>query len=138
MRFNRLAMTSALIIALPGCAPVPSPTPITDLSGTSWRVVAVNGRATPAEGDYALRFDRRGGLGARFGCNSMGGRYRLLGDVLSVSDLASTLMGCPDPAAAFERDGAAVLSLPMRISFTSSDRMGLGNAKGSITLDPVS
>jgi heat shock protein HslJ len=67
----------------------------------------------------------------------MGGRYRLTGDLLSVSDLASTLMGCPEPAAAFERDGSAVLGQPMRIAFTSNDRMFLSNAAGSIALDPV-
>ena len=67
----------------------------------------------------------------------MGGHYRLVGDRLTVSDLASTLMGCPEPAATFEREGAAILSQPMQMSFTSNDRMGLSNAAGSITLDPA-
>jgi heat shock protein HslJ len=124
--------------ALGACAAAPSqPAPISDLRGTSWRAVAVDGRPTPAAGDYSLRFEARGGLGARFGCNSMGGQYRLTGDLLTVGNLASTLMGCPEPAATFERDGAEVLGQPMRIAFDSNARMYLSNAAGSITLDSV-
>ena len=132
----RLAIAAILLGA--GCAGAPlAPAPITDLAGTNWRVVAVNGRPTPSTGDYALRFDRNGGVGGRLGCNAMGGRYRLVSDRLTVSDLASTLMGCPEPAATFEREGAAILSQTMQMSFTSNDRMGLSSAAGTITLDPA-
>ena len=135
---TRPLLAMAWLLASAGCAGAPlSPAPITELAGTSWRVVAVNGRPTPATGDYALRFDRNGGVGGRFGYNAMGGRYRMAGDRLTVSDLASTLMGCPEPAATFEREGAAILSQPLQTSFTSNDRMGLSNAVGSITLDPA-
>ena len=104
------------------------------LSGTSWRVVQVNGRPTPAASDYSLRFevDR---VGARFGCNHMGGRYRRAGDALSVTDLAQTLMGCPEPANTFESQGAAVLGQPMRIAFGSNARLILSNAAGSLALE---
>ncbi len=111
--------------------------PLTELAGTSWRVVHVNGRPTPATGDYSMQFRPGGEVGAKFGCNSMGGRYRLAVDVLTVSDLAQTLMGCPEPANTFESQGAAVLGQPMRIAFSSNDRMYLNNAAGSIALDPV-
>lgn len=121
---------------LQGCAVAPAPAPITELQGTRWRVVSVNARAVPAAGDYSMRFDPGGRFGARFGCNHMGGDYALVGDLLTVRNLASTLMGCPEPAATFERDGSAVLAQPMRIAFTSNDRMFLSNAAGSIALDP--
>lgn len=135
---TRALLALAAILASAGCtAAPPAPAPITELAGTTWRVVAIDGRPTPAVGDYSMRFDTAGGVGARFGCNSMGGQYRLAGDILSVSDLASTLMGCPEPAATFEREGAAVLGQPMRIAFTSNDRMFLSNAAGSIALDPL-
>ena len=120
-----------------GCAAHPGPAPLADLAGTSWRVVMVNGRATPTIGDFSLRFDRSGGVGARFGCNAMGGRYRMVGGTLTVSDLTQTLMGCPEPAGTFESQGSAILSRPMQVSFTSNDRMGLSNAAGSIALDPL-
>ncbi len=139
MRFPGLITALAIAGSLQGCAvaaPGP-PGPITGLASTNWRVVAVNSRPTPSSGDYSMRFDARGGLGARFGCNSMGGRYSLTGDGLVVRDLASTAMGCPEPAGTFERDGAAVLGQPMRIAFTSNERMFLTSAAGSIALDPL-
>lgn len=131
--FSRFVTGLAAIAA--ACAPVAAP-PLADLSGTKWRVVQVNGRPTPATGDYSMTFegDR---LGARFGCNHMGGRYRLAVDVLSVSDLAQTLMGCPEPSSSFESQGAAVLGQPMRMAFSSNERLFLSNASGSIALDPV-
>jgi heat shock protein HslJ len=134
----RSFLTFAVVLASASCAGAPlAPAPITELAGTSWRVVAIDGRPTPATGDYSMRFDSSGSVGARFGCNSMGGQYRLAGDILSVRDLATTLMGCPEPAATFEREGSAVLGQPMRIAFTSNDRMFLSNAAGSIALDPI-
>jgi heat shock protein HslJ len=76
-------------------------------------------------------------IGARFGCNSMGGQYRLATEVLTVGNLAQTLIGCPDPASTFESQGAAVLGQPMRIAFASNERMFLSNAAGSIALEPI-
>ena len=83
-----------------------------------------------------MQFGPGGRFGARFGCNSMGGDYALRGDVLTVRNLASTLMGCPEPAGTFEREGAAVLGQAMRIAFASNERMFLNNAAGAIALDP--
>ena len=120
-----------------GAACATASAPLADLSGTAWHVVSVNGHPTPADGDYALRFDQSGGIGARFGCNSMGGRYRVTAGTLTVSDLAQTLMGCPNPAGAFERDGGAVLGQPMQMAFTSNERLSLSNAAGAIVLDPL-
>ncbi len=138
MRLRASILTLALAGALQACAATPTtPAPVTQLAGTSWRVVAIDGEPTPAAGDYSMRFDANGGVGARFGCNSMGGRYRLVGDLLTVDDLATTLMGCPEPASTHEREGSAVLGQPMRIAFSSNDRMYLSNAAGSIALDPI-
>lgn len=102
--------------------------------GTRWRVTAINGRTTPEVGDYQLQF-RNGGIGGRFGCNSMGGRYSVARDVMIVRDLASTLMGCPEPAASFETQGFAVLNQPMRIVWSSGRALTLSNAAGSIALE---
>lgn len=131
-----MALALGLAAMLQGCAVTPGAAPITQLERTSWRVVSVNGRATPATGDYTMRFDSGRRFGARFGCNHMGGEYAVAGDVLTVSNLASTLMGCPEPAMTFETQGSAVLAQPMRIAFTSNERMTLSNAAGSIALDP--
>jgi heat shock protein HslJ len=101
---------------------------------TAWRVTAVDGRATPANGNYSMSFSG-GNLGARFGCNHIGGRYSAAGSTLTASEVRSTLMGCPEPAASFERDGLAVLGSPMRMSWSSGSRLTLSNSAGSIALD---
>ena len=131
----RILAAPILAAALHACA-APPPPPIAELAGTDWRVVTVNGQATPG-GDYSMRFGAGGSFGAKFGCNSMGGSYRLTGGTLMVSGLNQTLMGCPEPAATFESQGSAVLQQPMQVAFTSNERMSLSNAAGSITLDPV-
>ena len=101
---------------------------------THWRVTAVNGRATPANGDYSLSFEG-GRIGARFGCNSIGGRYRVIGDALAVSQLVSTMMACGEPADSFEHSGSAILNSRMRMYWSSSQRLTLSNGGGSIALE---
>ena len=107
------------------------------LEGTSWRVVAVNDRQTPAQGDFSMRFDADGRIGARFGCNHMGGSYRLTGSALTVGDMASTLMGCPEPVQTFENQGGAILARPLRVETAAGGRIVLSNEVGSITLAPT-
>ena len=133
---KRRFLGGAAALAAAACAPVaPGAAPVTSLSGTNWRVVAVNGTATPAgAGDYSMRFVS-GQLSARFGCNHMGGRYWIAGGILTVGDVAQTLMGCPEPAATLEQQGGAVLRRPMRIAESTSGRVTLINEAGSIALE---
>ena len=84
-----------------------------------------------------MRFGEGDDFGAKFGCNSMGGSYAVAGSTLTVTGLASTLMGCPEPAASFEQQGSAILANPMQIAFASGRRMTLGNRAGSIGLVPA-
>jgi len=129
-------LAPALALALGGCGfNVPIGRPFPQLHGTEWRVVAVNGRATPATGDYMMRFGARGEFGARFGCNSMGGSYRGVVGTVTVSNLASTLMGCPEPAATFESQGSAILGARMKAEQSDDGRLTLSNAAGTIMLD---
>lgn len=102
-------------------------------AGTRWQVTAINGRATPAAGDYHLDFTRRG-LDGRFGCNGFGGSYAILGDIITAGDVRSTLMGCSEPAASLEREGFAVLQLPMHMEWSSGTSLRLTNGAGAISL----
>ena len=103
------------------------------LAGTSWTVVAVNGRAVPGGGEYYIQFsDSR--LSAKFGCNGMGGAYRINGDHLSAPDLEQTLIGCPEPAATFESQGSAILRSNVRVEKIGGERLRLVSEAGSIEL----
>jgi heat shock protein HslJ len=101
------------------------------LQGMTWRIATLNGTPMPAVGDYTMRFNPGGNFGARFGCNHMGGRYRIAGSTLTVSDVTTTLIGCPEPERTFEAQGSAILQQPMQVSFTSNERMSLSNAAGT-------
>lgn len=127
----------ALAVSTAGCVATPPPA-IAELAGTKWHVVSVNGRQTPPKGDYSIRFGSDSAFGARFGCNAMGGDFRIAGGTLTVEHLISTLMGCGEPSASFESQGSAILQLPMQVAFTSMGRMSLSNSAGSIALDRAS
>jgi uncharacterized membrane protein/heat shock protein HslJ len=105
--------------------------PAAGLAGTSWHVVSINGRPTPAIGDYSLRFDQ-GRLAAKFGCNNMSGTYSQGPDMLSLGPVMATRMACPDMS--LETQGGAILNQPMTMSWSGGDRLTLSNAAGRIEL----
>jgi heat shock protein HslJ len=101
--------------------------------GTTWRVTAIDGRPTPANGEYRMEF-KNGQIGGRFGCNGWGGRYTVSGETLTASEVMSTMMACAEPAMSFESQGLAVLQHPMR--WTEAGRtLTLTNGAGSIALE---
>ena len=124
----RLALTALLCAACTSIA-VDART----FEGTRWHVTAINGRATPATGDYRIEF-RGGGIGGRFGCNGFGGRYAVRGETVVVREMRSTMMACSDPAASFEGAGFAILNQPMRWTWISGRKLTLSNTAGSIAL----
>ena len=101
--------------------------------GTSWRVSAIDGRATPAAGDYRIEF-RNGEIGGRFGCNAWGGHFAVTGKTIVASRVIATQMACGDPAGRFESEAFAVLRQPMHLSW-SGDTLTLSNRAGSIRLE---
>ena len=103
------------------------------LAGTNWAVVAVNGRPTPVQGDYHVQFSDKV-LSAKFGCNAMGGRYRLNGDHLSIAGLEQTAMGCPEPSATFEREASALFRSNIRVEKFGGERLRLVSEAGTIDL----
>jgi heat shock protein HslJ len=103
------------------------------LAGTNWAVVAVNGKATPIQADYYVQFTDKA-LGAKFGCNSMSGDYKINGDHLTVGNLIATQMACPDPSMSFERDAGVILRGNIRVEKVGGDRLRLVNEAGSIEL----
>lgn len=103
------------------------------LAGTSWSVVSLNGKAPSGGGDFYVRFDDKD-ISAKFGCNAMGGQYRLNGDHLAVGNLQQTLMGCPEPAATFEREASVLFRSNIRVERIGGERMRLVSEAGTIEL----
>jgi heat shock protein HslJ len=98
--------------------------------GTRWHVTAISGRATPATVDYHVQFTRNE-ISGRFGCNGWGGRYAIVGDLMSAGEVRSTMMACPEMS--FESSGLAVLNRPMQMRW-SGNRLTLSNRAGSTDL----
>jgi heat shock protein HslJ len=104
-----------------------------NLAGTNWSVVSVNGRPVPGGGDYYVRFTDKQ-LSAKFGCNSMGGQYRLNGDHLAVGSMQQTLIDCPEPAASFEREASDLFRGNVRVEKIGGERLLLVSEAGTIEL----
>ena len=130
------AVFRATILAalLSGCTSVASTN--ATLEGTEWQVMAIDGQPTPRTETYRMQF-KDGQVGGRFGCNHFGGQFSARGSTLTVTNTTSTLMGCPEPAATFEREGLSVLQQPMAMQWASDRRLTLSNAAGSIALERV-
>jgi heat shock protein HslJ len=63
------------------------------------------------------------------GCNRFTGSYSVDGDVLTLSQLAGTMMACPEPAMALESALRAALGTPLRYAFAGI-RLSLKPASG--------
>lgn len=126
-----IRVTLAAGLLLGACDTIPARQ--SQLAGTHWRVSAINGRATP-EGPvaYSMEFETRR-IGARFGCNIIGGEYRLNSGRLTTNALVMTEMACGEPAASFEAQGSAILQQPMYLA-EANGRLTLSNPAGTIVL----
>jgi heat shock protein HslJ len=109
--------------------PAPGAPGAMSLSGTNWRVAAINGRPTPARNFYVNFMPD--GISAKFGCNSLGASYSQNGSMLNTGPVTATQMACPDMS--FESQGSRVLGRPMTVS-GFGNHLTLTNSNGTIDL----
>lgn len=109
---------------MPGMAAPP-------LDRTRWRVLAINGRPLPPNGDYSIEFDN-GQLSARLGCNSLSGAYTQNGNTLDAGPIAATRMACPDMS--WETQGSAVLTRGIQVQMLDPNRITLSSSGGTMDL----
>jgi heat shock protein HslJ len=102
------------------------------LAGTNWSVVAVNGKAPAGTGEYYVQFTDKA-IGAKFGCNSMSGDYKINGDHLAVGNMVQTEMACPEPSMSMEREASVLFRSNIRAE-KIGDRLRLVSEAGTIEL----
>jgi uncharacterized membrane protein len=115
--------------AFEGCGGEVLPPPA--LAGTSWSVIAINGRPVADAERYFVRFDGDR-MAARFGCNSLSTPVQQVGARVISGALVATRMACSEMRD--EREGSAVLSRPFDLIFGPGDDLTLNNDAGFIKL----
>ncbi len=102
------------------------------LTGNTWRLQGLPGKDAKALGaagrPLTMRFEA-GRVSGFSGCNRLVGSYAVEHDVVTFSQLAGTMMACPEPAMALEGAFRAALGGPLRYSVTG-DRLALKPVSG--------
>ena len=111
--------------------PMAGPGDSVPLDRTRWRVVAINGRPTPPNGDFSMQFEN-GQLSAKFGCNGMAATYTQNGATLDAGPVMGTKMACPDMS--WETQGGAILGQVMTVHMRDRNRIDLSSGAGTIEL----
>ena len=106
-----------------------------DLAGTSWRVTGVNqngGVQTSALTEkLTAEFGADGALTGNGGCNNFNGTYVVDGSAITISDVASTMMGCEQDVMDQEQEYLAALQ--RATTFTrSGDTLELRDGTGAL------
>ncbi|MFI6696447.1 META domain-containing protein [Streptomyces sp. NPDC050433] len=111
------ALTTLALLALAGCgtdtgrgsdgaaeagSEVATDLPLTDVR---WSIesLSVDGKKTAAPAGASVEIDSKGKASAQTGCNSIGAQVTIDGDTITVGEKQTTLIGCPDELAAFEK-----------------------------------
>ncbi len=126
---------AALALACAACTTIAADA--RTFENTRWHVTAINGHATPANGEYRMEF-KSGQISGRFGCNGWGGSYVVAGETVTARQVRSTMMACAEPAMSLESEGLAILQQPMRWSEAAGGKLTLSNGAGSIALERLS
>ncbi|MEV8399694.1 META domain-containing protein [Streptomyces niveus] len=111
------ALTTLALLALAGCgtetgresdgaaeagSAVRTDLPLTDVR---WSIesLSVDGKKTAAPAGASVEIDSKGKASAQTGCNSIGAQVTIDGDTITVGEKETTLIGCPDELAVFEK-----------------------------------
>src|SRR5690348_4842807 len=107
-----------------------------DLDGQSFVVTEVTGSHTQVPGSTITLAFEGGSLSANAGCNSMAGRYTLLGGKLTAPQLASTMMACEQ--ALMDQDTWLAQFLASGPTYTlAGDTVTLTNGTDTVVLGPA-
>ncbi|MBY4637770.1 META domain-containing protein [Sphingopyxis sp. XHP0097] len=101
----------------------------TDLAGTSWTFVSINGVAVAADRPTSLAFEADR-LSGSAGCNRFSGSWSREGAMLTAGPLMATKMACPGAGTEQENAFFALMRAPVRIEFPSDGTLVLTGPDG--------
>lgn len=104
---------------------------LTSLNDTNWTIEKINGRPTIPNQTANISFaaDRISGTA---GCNRLMGGYKVDGQSLSLSGIATTRMACPQPQMEQERAVIDILGGPLTLDFQDDGRLLLHDGKRNV------
>ena len=94
---GRAALAGLAIVTLAACA-ITERAATTDLPGTSWQLVDLDGAEPVADAVPTLTFDEAGGVSGTTGCNTFNAEVSIDGNAVTFGPMATTRMACPDRA----------------------------------------
>ncbi len=130
MRFHLLAAAGLALVAMTGCASTstsgsapaasPAPTGGAALTGPEWSVFEINGAPIVPNSTPTINFEEGRVFGAG-SCNRFMGGYTSAPDglQLQMSQMASTMMACPDPM--MQQEGAFLKTLGVVTGYSVAD-----------------
>lgn len=122
-----------LMVMLAACSTVRSGAG-PQLTGTQWRLVALNGQPPVPATSVTLNFNADNQVGGNGSCNSFGGTYTTSGNSLKIAELASTMMACADQAIN-EQESAYFQALQSVATYEiANNQLTLKDANGTVLL----
>jgi heat shock protein HslJ len=129
MRFHLAAAAALALVTMTGCtssadpagpSTKPAPTGGAALGGAEWSVFEINGAATVPGSTPTIKFEEGRVFGAG-SCNRFMGGYTVSADgvKLEMSQMASTMMACPD--ALMQQEGAYLKTLGAVTAYAVAD-----------------
>jgi putative lipoprotein len=130
----RRSIAVLALLALAGCA-ITSREATTELPGTSWTLVDLDGAEPVAETPPSITFTDEGSVLGSTGCNTFNGEVTIDGSELSFGPLATTRMACVDPVAS-EQEQSFLVAMESVTGYTidNEGRLVLAGG-GSLTLE---
>jgi putative lipoprotein len=104
------------LMALAGCA-ITSRDATTELPGTSWNLVDLDGEEPAGEPPPSITFTDEGTVTGSTGCNTFNGEVTIDGSEISFGPLATTRMACADPVAG-EQEQAFLVAMEAVTGYT--------------------
>jgi heat shock protein HslJ len=95
---RRAALLGLAVLSLAACA-ITERAATTELPGTSWQLVDLDGTLPVADAVPTLNFDQAGAVNGSTGCNTYNGEVSIDGNAITFGPLATTMMACADPDA---------------------------------------
>jgi heat shock protein HslJ len=80
------------------------------LQGTSWELMAYR-KTRPIPGSTITATFQDGAVGGSAGCNQYGGRYRVDGERISISEIEVTAMACLTPEGVMDQEALILQAL---------------------------